>query len=339
VCNGVIRDQGHTLPPSDQLLRQAAWARRLARTLLSDDALADDIAQDVWVATGQRSPEPSEEDPHGHLAGHKVLVEAVRALAEPYRRMILLRYFEGLSFTEIGSRDKFPLETVGGKLKVAIEILREVLDRRCGGRALWVGPMTEFAQVAAPSAHRPGGVASHQVLVATGVPLARALAPGRGLRLVVVIAAATVLAAGVAWVARTQARRARVSLTEQAGATVAIVAAHDPPRAAAVAADQSVRNASEEKPRTNSDLAAAAGEDDGPCKIATIGRGPVGEACRTGGRTGAKKLMKSLVSESKRRGAKFACDSCHQDLESYALVTGAQENFVKMLVLVGNQHQ
>ncbi|MEA2700653.1 MAG: hypothetical protein QOI66_4924 [Myxococcales bacterium] len=326
MCNGRIRDLEYTLPPSDQLLRRAAWARRLARTLISDDALADDSGQDVWVAAAGRPPE-SAEDGGERLEGHKMLVEAVRALAEPYRRMILLRYFEGLSLTEIGQRDKFPAGTVGGRLKVAAEILREVLDRRCGGRALWVAPMTELSQPAAPAAHGPGGRASG--------PSQIRKPQGRGAGMFAGGAALAVLAVGAVWFARAPARRAPVVAMEQTGASVA---AHEPPRGgAAQANDQPAAKVAEEKPATLSDVAAA-GEDDGPCKIATIGRGPVGEACRTGGRAGAKKLMKGLVSESKRRGAKFACDSCHQDLDSYALMTGAQENLVKMLVLVGNQH-
>jgi RNA polymerase sigma factor (sigma-70 family) len=333
VCNGQIRDLGHTLPSSDQLLRAAAWARRLARSLISDDALADDIAQDVQPAVG--GPPGAAAEAGERREGHKVLVEAVRALAEPYRRMILLRYFEGLSLSEIGSRDKFAPETVGGRLKVAVEILREVLDRRCGGRVPWVAALTEFSRPAAPLAPGTGGVASGSIPIP--IPIASKRPLGRGAPMIVVGAAVAVLAIGAVLFARAPARRAQVNTTEQAGLSVAV---HEPPRAAVVANDEPVRKVDQqEKSSTSSDGAAAAGEDDGPCKIATIGRGPVGEACRTGGRGGAKKLMKSLVSESKRRGAKFACDSCHQDLDSYALTTGAQENLVKMLVLVGTRQQ
>jgi hypothetical protein len=244
----------------------------------------------------------------------------------------LLRYFEGLSLTEIGSRDKFALETVGGRLKVAVEILREVLDRRCGGRVAWVAALTEFSRPAAPLAPGTGGgMASGAIAIPGKRPL------GRGARMIVVGAAVAVLAIGAVLFARAPARRAQVNTTEQAGLSVAV---HEPPRAAVVANDEPVRKVDQqEKSSTSSGGATADGEDDGPCKIATIGRGPVGEACRTGGRGGAKKLMKSLVSESKRRGAKFACDSCHQDLDSYALTTGAQENLVKMLVLVGTRQQ
>ncbi|HXI60715.1 MAG TPA: sigma-70 family RNA polymerase sigma factor [Polyangia bacterium] len=312
------------------MLRTAAWARRLARSLISDDALADDITQDIGAATASRPP-GSADDPGEPLAGHKLLVEAVRALAEPYRRMILLRYFEGHSLAEIGSRDKFAPETVGGRLKVAVEILREVLDRRCGGRVLWVAPLTELSGPAAPSAPGTGGMASGSIPIPIPTPF------GRGARVIVVGAAVAVMVTGVVWLARAPARRAQVNAAEQAGLSVAV---REPPRAAVVANDEAVRKVEQrERSSPASDGAAAADEDDGPCKIATIGRGPVGEACRTGGRGGAKKLMKSLVSESKRRGSKFACDSCHQDLDSYALATGAQENLVKMLVMAGPQHQ
>lgn len=50
------------------LLDQSAWIRRLAGSLVRDDALADDLTQDSLVV----------------------------ALDEPFRSTIRLRYFEGL---------------------------------------------------------------------------------------------------------------------------------------------------------------------------------------------------------------------------------------------------
>ena len=36
---------------TEELLARAAWMRRLARTLARDDAEADDLVQEAWVAT------------------------------------------------------------------------------------------------------------------------------------------------------------------------------------------------------------------------------------------------------------------------------------------------
>src|SRR5689334_17815120 len=121
----------------DELLRRAAWTRRLARSLLADDAEAEDVVQDVWLAASRRPPRATEplepwlrtvvrnrvfnltrerkrrqdreqraeapgaaESAEAMLARlelHKLLVDVVGQLTEPYRLLILLRYFEGLS--------------------------------------------------------------------------------------------------------------------------------------------------------------------------------------------------------------------------------------------------
>src|SRR5690348_12396252 len=43
-------------PPLDELLARREWVRRFARTLARDDATADDLAQDAWVATIEHPP-------------------------------------------------------------------------------------------------------------------------------------------------------------------------------------------------------------------------------------------------------------------------------------------
>jgi DNA-directed RNA polymerase specialized sigma24 family protein len=45
-----------TLLP-EELLSHAAWMRSLARSLVRDDASADDVVQDTFVAVAERSPE------------------------------------------------------------------------------------------------------------------------------------------------------------------------------------------------------------------------------------------------------------------------------------------
>ena len=170
---------------SDQLLRYADWTRRLARSLVANDALADDIAQETWLSALRRPPDTSEplepwlrtvvrhhafnrarensrrearekqierveaaestEDLLARLESHEASVETVTQLAEPYRQMILLRYFEGLSSTKIGARESLPPGTVRGRLKTALELLREALDERYGSRALWFEPIAALS--------------------------------------------------------------------------------------------------------------------------------------------------------------------------------------------------
>ncbi len=70
------------------------------------------------------------------------VVEAVVSLPEPRRAVVLLRYFEGLSSTEIGNRLGRSPATVRGQLRDGLEMLRTRLDREHGGnRAAWTGPL------------------------------------------------------------------------------------------------------------------------------------------------------------------------------------------------------
>ena len=216
---GMISGLAGTPHPIDELLQQAAWARRLARSLVADDALAEDVAQDVWLAASRRPPRATQplrpwlrtvirnlvfnltrerrrrdareavadaaeaaestEEVLGRLQLHKVLVDVVGELAEPYRTVVLLRYFDGLSSAEIGAREHLPPGTVRGRLKTALQLLREALDRHMGSRTRWVVSLTGFADgvadTGAPAAKsfRPSGRsvvgASLAVTVATSV--------------------------------------------------------------------------------------------------------------------------------------------------------------------------
>jgi len=41
--------------PLDQLLAHREWVRRMARALVGDENLADDLEQDVWMDALERS--------------------------------------------------------------------------------------------------------------------------------------------------------------------------------------------------------------------------------------------------------------------------------------------
>ncbi len=157
----------------NELLRHADWVRALARRLTGDDELADDLAQETWVAA-LRNPPASETPARTWLArvlrnfarqerrgaGHRVdrerasarpeallsgeevvsrveaqreLVEEALALDDPLRQRLFERYFEGLSAVEIARLRGVPAGTVRWQLKQAVEELRDRLDRRHGG--------------------------------------------------------------------------------------------------------------------------------------------------------------------------------------------------------------
>lgn len=154
--------------PADDLLRDAAWLRALARTLVGDGERADDAAQDAWVVAlergstqrawlagvlrhvarrqwqsnrartrlehaAARSEElPSTIDVVARAQAQRRLVEAVLALEEPYRSTILLRHFDDLSCEEIARLQRVPSSTVRTRLSRGLAGLRRRFAREGG---------------------------------------------------------------------------------------------------------------------------------------------------------------------------------------------------------------
>jgi RNA polymerase sigma factor (sigma-70 family) len=154
------------------LLEQVSWIRRLARELVSDRELAEDLVQETCAVALQRAPEEPRKlrqwlaevlrnalRQHARSQGRRrareslaarpegleptdvlvervllqrELVDAVVALEEPYRTTVLLRFFEELPPREIARRMGAPLATVNSRLQRALARLRERLDERDG---------------------------------------------------------------------------------------------------------------------------------------------------------------------------------------------------------------
>ena len=174
----------------EDLLEKAEWIRSLARSLARDPDRAEDLAQSTIALALERRPAegvprrrwfaavmrnllrqdlrssrrrqrreesaarseavPSEVELLDRLEVQRRVVEAVRALMEPFRSTVLLRYFEGLSPEEIGKRTGTPLRTVHSRLNRAHHLLRERLDAEFGDRRAWLAlllppfPSTSF---------------------------------------------------------------------------------------------------------------------------------------------------------------------------------------------------
>jgi len=164
-------------PDLADLLVHADWVRRLARRLVLDAAQADDVVQETWVAALERPPGdarnlrgwlarvvanvarqrgraearragrerdrarpeavPSTAELAGRAALQRDVVGHVLALDEPFRTVVLLRFFEGLAPRTIAARLDVPVKTVNSRLQRAFAKLHERLQRDYGERGAW----------------------------------------------------------------------------------------------------------------------------------------------------------------------------------------------------------
>lgn len=155
------------------LLDQTGWIHALARRLVRDPHLADDLAQDTciealqhepdgsrplrgWLATvmrnqlaklrrGDHSRTAREQEPRGEpfapdaldvverAETHRNVVLAVLALDEPYRSTLLMRFFEQLSYDEIAERTKVTRAAVNSRITRGLAELRTRLEQAYGG--------------------------------------------------------------------------------------------------------------------------------------------------------------------------------------------------------------
>ncbi len=208
-------------PDLDRLVAEAAWVRKLALAVARDAHAADDLAQDAWVAALARPPRgedrrgwfarvlrnlerlrargdsnrgarerhvarrETDEDPTlalERLEMQEALLRCVRALAEPYRTTVVLRWFEGLDPAEVGRRTNVPLRTVHTRTTRALALLREALDRRSGGdRSRWMAAWLPLLSL------RPAGSGLVPWILAMNVKLKIGLALAAGLLLFVAI--------------------------------------------------------------------------------------------------------------------------------------------------------
>ena len=164
------------------LLDHQQWVQRLAQKLVSDPNVADDLAQETFLAALRAKGPPARsmrawlgavlrnllwermrsEDRRAtrekrvvsdeaapstvelveRMSVHRNVVEVVMELPEHYREVLLWRYFEGETPTQIAERIDVPISTVKTRLQRALERMRERLDERHGGDGIgWMGAL------------------------------------------------------------------------------------------------------------------------------------------------------------------------------------------------------
>ena len=177
---------------ADELLEHASWIRGLANGLVRDPAVGEDLSQEAWLAALRRRPGrerplgpwlarvvrnqaalwrrrgraqadrerssaasealPSALDLVIRAETQRALVDAVLELEEPYRSVVLLRYYEDLAPSEIAHRKGVPAATVRTQLRRGLERLRLLLDRQFDGdRRAWIVILSPLAGSRAPT--------------------------------------------------------------------------------------------------------------------------------------------------------------------------------------------
>ena len=180
----------------ERLLSHRGFVRALVRRLLDDEHQVDDVEQQTWMAAMRAGPrdagklrgwlgavarnfarrhvrdeqlrrarEPDGDRPPPERTAHEFLeqeerrrevVAAVMRLAEPYRTVVLLRWFKELPPKEIAKQLGVPVETVKTQLRRGHDRLRVDLDARHGGErrawVVWLAPLAWPESAAAGTA-------------------------------------------------------------------------------------------------------------------------------------------------------------------------------------------
>jgi RNA polymerase sigma factor (sigma-70 family) len=173
-------------PTPEQLLADAAWLKRLAVTLAGNEADADDLVQESWIAAWKRNPDAERplrpwlakvvRDVAGmkrrserrrvareeaatdrdavasppdalldQMRLHRLLVDLVLDLAEPYRTTIIARFVEGRTAASIARSQRVPESTIRGRVREGLARLRVQLDEARGERKAWAPAVLAFA--------------------------------------------------------------------------------------------------------------------------------------------------------------------------------------------------
>lgn len=187
--------------PAEALLQHRGFVRALARSLTRDEHAAEDLVQETWLEALRRPPrsadalrgwlarvttsrarnaargegrrnvrehsvaravlDESEEHTRERVMLQQRVVEAVLALPEPYRTVVLLRYDQDLEPSQIAAKRGVPPGTIRSQLSRAHDMLREKLDHEFdGSRAAWLVPLASL------SLPREGAIAGSKLALA-----------------------------------------------------------------------------------------------------------------------------------------------------------------------------
>jgi RNA polymerase sigma-70 factor (ECF subfamily) len=173
------------MPTFDELLSHSRWVRKLARELVVDEHRADDVVQATWMAALTRPPAdssnlrgwlsrvvrnfahefgrsegrrhqrerevarpealPSMAEATERAQTQRDLVDHLLKLDEPFRSVLLLRYFDDLPPRKIAERLGVPVATVRSRQARGLERLRRSLQGEKGDDEKWLGALSLLA--------------------------------------------------------------------------------------------------------------------------------------------------------------------------------------------------
>ncbi|MHC4378045.1 MAG: RNA polymerase sigma factor [Planctomycetota bacterium] len=161
----------------ERLTEQIGWLRSLARGLVRDEHLAEELAQDTLATALEQGPvevrsvrawlgrvlrnraaenarsRANARDRESLVArgeafdgeellervrAQKHVAEALMELKEPYRSTLVLRFYENLPPRAIAKRQGVPVSTVKSRLQRGMDQLKSELDSRYGSRRQWI---------------------------------------------------------------------------------------------------------------------------------------------------------------------------------------------------------
>ena len=200
-----------------QMLANEKWIRPLVRSLIRDEHLTEDVVQDTWVATfehpgagpaarpwlrkialnfalrrkrsdalrryhepraGRCEKPPSPEAILERESTRQAVVDAVRSLEEPYRIVVLYRFFENLPPRKIAKEMGISAAAVKTRLNRGFQQLRARLDRRYGGdrRAWCLGLLSLLSYPAGGAATAASSVLPGAAIMSTKTKIVAAVA-------------------------------------------------------------------------------------------------------------------------------------------------------------------
>jgi len=124
--------------PQRAIAHPRRWLATVMRNLARARARGDGRRQRREEQREPREAEPSTHELAARAELEQLAVQAVLALDEPWREVLLLRYVQELEPAEIARRLGLPGSTVRSRLAHGLELVRARLDRRHGGeRSAW----------------------------------------------------------------------------------------------------------------------------------------------------------------------------------------------------------